>query len=62
MFDFLKDKVDEADIICPKCKIEMNKKIYGEIVLDVCKNCGGSWFDKDEVEKYIKQREQYNLN
>jgi len=61
MLDFLKVKVDETSIICPKCKIEMNKKIYGDIVLDVCKVCGGSWFDKEEVERYVKQREQYNL-
>ena len=62
MFDFLKPKIDEEPIDCPRCKIKMEKKIYGDIVLDVCKNCGGSWFDKEEVERYIKQRENYNLN
>jgi Zn-finger nucleic acid-binding protein len=39
----------------------MSKKIYGDIVLDVCKSCGGSWFDKEEVERYIKQKQHYNL-
>ena len=62
MFDFFKPDVDEATLFCPKCKVAMSKKFYGDIVLDVCKTCGGSWFDKEEVERYVKQREHYNLN
>lgn len=62
MFDFLKVKVDEAKLLCPKCRVEMDKDTYGDIILDVCRKCGGSWFDKEEVKRYIKQREDYHLN
>ncbi len=65
MFDFFKKKeaqdlkIDEFDIICPKCMVRMEKEIKGDIILDVCKVCGGTWFDKDEIEKvYLIMKNQ----
>ena len=63
IFDFLRKKEeipkeienvtreDYFDIICPRCMVRMEKKTVGKIVIDICKTCGGSWFDKDELEK-----------
>jgi Zn-finger nucleic acid-binding protein len=31
--------------------VRMEKVIRGDILLDVCKICGGTWFDKNEIEK-----------
>jgi Zn-finger nucleic acid-binding protein len=72
MFDFLKkkkieereNKIDEFNIICPKCMIRMEKRVRGDIILDICEKCGGTWFDKNEVEKLFtmmqNQRNQKN--
>ncbi|MDD5136637.1 MAG: zf-TFIIB domain-containing protein [Candidatus Omnitrophica bacterium] len=49
--------LDRLKILCPKCKVLMGKKrggFKGGLLLDVCPECGGVWFDYDELEKYRK--------
>ncbi len=39
---------------CPKCNAELKKSDlgqYGFVILDVCPNCKGSWFDKGELDR-----------
>lgn len=58
MFDFFKKKqpvCDEFNIICPRCFIRMEKEVKGDIILDICKQCGGTWFDKNETDKLFFQ-------
>jgi len=74
MFEFLKKKeekaneetkISEFDIICPKCMLTMEKKLHGDIILDVCNSCGGTWFDKNEIEKLfliMKNEEEDKTN
>lgn len=42
---------------CPRCQIEMKKKIYGKdnsITLDECGKCGGIWLDSTEIDRVEK--------
>lgn len=35
---------------CPKCKKELSEKIrIGDVKIDRCSECGGLWFEKDEL-------------
>ena len=35
---------------CPKCKKELSEKIkIGDVEIDRCPECGGLWFEKDEL-------------
>lgn len=39
---------------CPKCKAELKASDLGEygfVIIDVCPNCQGSWFDKGELDQ-----------
>lgn len=41
-------------MICPKCNAELRKSDLGEygfVILDVCPDCKGSWFDKGELDR-----------
>ncbi len=39
---------------CPKCGMELNEvELYG-VMVDACFSCGGSFFDKGEVEKILE--------
>lgn len=42
---------------CPKCASEelVNSQVLGNIPLDHCVGCGGIWFDKEELEKLLRQ-------
>lgn len=41
---------------CPNCKNELKKISYKDVELDECLNCGGRWFDIDEL-RTIKDKE-----
>ena len=35
---------------CPNCKKELSEKIkIGDVKIDRCAECGGLWFEKDEL-------------
>ncbi len=36
---------------CPKCSMEMRNSTIEGIEIDDCANCGGIWFDEDELRK-----------
>ena len=44
-------KTGEEYLLCPRCKIDMNKLTRKDVVIDVCKKCGGMWVDEGELEK-----------
>ena len=45
---------------CPKCGMDLEHFDFQGIELDRCVVCGGTWFDKGEVEQLI-EREQSML-
>jgi len=50
-------KKGNSPITCPKCKEALwlvNMKHFGENVeIDICKRCGGSWYDWDELAVHV---------
>ena len=34
---------------CPDCKHALHPRQLGEIEIDECRSCGGTWFDSDEL-------------
>ncbi|HEO66262.1 MAG TPA: hypothetical protein ENI73_10405 [Spirochaetes bacterium] len=46
-------------IHCPKCeKMEMKVvKVYDIAEIDLCNQCGGLWFDQDELKELIRNEE-----
>ncbi len=46
---------------CPKCKGEMRKSRYGDVVVDSCDMCYGIWLDKEELVK-ISDSSENNLD
>jgi len=52
-------KTGEEYLLCPRCKINMKKLVKKDVVIDVCKTCGGMWVDAGELEKLaeINQKE-----
>lgn len=39
--------------MCPKCKTEMAREMIGAIEVDKCVNCGGIWFDTNELKMVL---------
>jgi len=47
-----KDKnTGEELLLCPRCKDYMKKLKKNDVIIDVCKKCGGMWVDAGELEK-----------
>ena len=47
---------------CPACASDLKKVIQSGIELDICiDNCGGIWFDKDEISKFDEMHEKIDL-
>ncbi|MBW3015669.1 zf-TFIIB domain-containing protein [Candidatus Woesearchaeota archaeon] len=44
----------EEFLLCPRCMKEMDKLVKEDVVIDVCKKCGGMWVDAGELEKLAK--------
>ncbi len=42
-------------ILCPICKIPLNRIVYKRLEIDVCFQCKGVWFDKDEIWSFLWQ-------
>jgi len=52
---FFQKKVHGENLFkCPRCKIKMEKLKKQNVVIDVCRKCGGMWLDKGETEKLAK--------
>lgn len=39
---------------CPRCGSFMQEEYYG-LTLDLCRTCGGIWFDADELQEALQQ-------
>jgi len=52
----------EELLLCPRCNVEMKKLVKKDVVIDVCKKCGGMWVDAGELEKLseIQKEEEKN--
>jgi len=43
---------------CPRCSAEMELEVVEGIELDICYSCGGTWYDKDELEEHLAKGAQ----
>ena len=50
----------EEYLNCPRCKTHMKKIVKKDVVLDICKKCGGMWVDADEIEKLSEEAQNKN--
>jgi len=48
-------KTGEKYLSCPRCNIDMKKLVKHDVVIDICKKCGGMWVDKGELEKLASE-------
>jgi hypothetical protein len=48
----------EEYLPCPRCKIDMKKLIKKDVVIDICKRCGGMWVDAGEIEKLSETKKE----
>ncbi len=46
---------------CPKCEKELKRITISGVKVDRCENCGGLWFDKDEL-KIVRDHRDKNLS
>ena len=35
---------------CPRCGAQLEERAMGDVRVDVCPECGGTWLDKGELE------------
>ena len=54
----MKTKHGEEMFQCPRCKVEMKKLKKKDVILDICKKCGGMWLDKDEIPRLVLLAEE----
>jgi len=54
----LDKKTGEELLICPRCDIYMKKLKKKDVIIDVCRECGGMWMDSGEMEKLAKMAQQ----
>jgi len=41
-------------LVCPKCRIDTLSGFNVEsVIIDFCDQCGGAWFDREELAEYI---------
>ena len=45
----------EITIRCPVCNINMDKGDQAGITLDNCSSCGGTWYDRSELEQLLRK-------
>lgn len=45
----------EEQLRCPKCTGQLESYRFMEFALDQCRNCGGIWLDKGELEEILKK-------
>ena len=47
-------KTHEVLLACPRCGIDMNKIEKSDVIIDICKKCGGMWVDAGELGKLAR--------
>jgi len=48
-------------MVCPDCKIELDKAIFYNVEVDYCKKCLGVWFEDEEL-RWVKDKKDKDLN
>ena len=52
-------------IDCPRCRkpmqVERVPQLGPDVEIDVCKKCGGSWYDRGELEKTVVNRKMATI-
>ncbi len=43
-----------SDVACPRCGATMATRPVGGVTVDVCTDCHGVWFDRDELEETVR--------
>jgi Zn-finger nucleic acid-binding protein len=43
----------KAQLGCPRCSAAMRRDVVDGIELDLCDSCGGTWYDRGELEQHI---------
>jgi len=52
------NETGEEFLVCPRCRIDMDKLVRKNVVIDVCPKCGGMWVDAGEIEKLSEIRKE----
>mgnify|MGYP001069281926 FL=1 len=55
----LKSAIKGEKLKCPACREYMKSKDIFGIVVELCKECGGIWLDRDETEKIWAEQEKF---
>ncbi len=53
-------KTGEALLLCPRCRVYMEKLKKNNIIIDVCSRCGGMWADAGEMEKLYQFHRKFH--
>lgn len=40
----------QPNMTCPRCGGRLTEREYHHVKVDTCESCGGTWFDKGEME------------
>ena len=51
----IEEEKREVTIRCPVCNINMDKGEQAGITLDTCSSCGGTWYDRSELEQLLRK-------
>lgn len=43
-------------VACPGCGSVFEQRRYGDLEIDECRDCGGLWFDSQELADYLMRR------
>jgi Zn-finger nucleic acid-binding protein len=39
--------------VCPRCKISLSEKLFGDVTIDICHKCEGLWLDEGERQRRV---------
>ena len=45
--------MEDLTLTCPDCRGDMTKETVGEMTIDVCASCMGTWYDAQELEVHL---------
>lgn len=51
---FKRKNINEKDLKCPRCRVNMRKVEKHDVVIDYCEKCKGMWLDDKEIDKLIE--------
>ncbi len=54
----LKKDSDAPLGLCPRCGVQLEETVRKEVTIDVCRDCGGVWLDRGELETLSERSEE----